>query len=308
MSQNNQSYKNLEIFKLFKELKERTVKPLFDLFDDSRIIYDEERAYQFSNGVLEYEQFKINLSIPSDQYNREDCFGVYLHINIPLYDHLGILFAPEGNNIFKISIFGSYKIIDTFFPEINENRVFTYDECLLFAKKVTELFINSYKKRQKLIITGIKELYTNVENEISFKEIEVNFLMRVPENRNKYIYYYSKELNTVFFNDVFKTNYRSVTNGIEEIAMTVINKIPDIDFETVQWKNIFININNSGIIFQNIRLEVKKLIDKKNWIQKYLFGKQDEEHFVEYSNPDFSTEFHLEKSKCIKIWNSLLKD
>lgn len=31
MSQNNQSYKNLEIFKLFKELKERTVKPLFDL-------------------------------------------------------------------------------------------------------------------------------------------------------------------------------------------------------------------------------------------------------------------------------------
>lgn len=301
-------YNNLEIFKLFTELKNKIVEPIYVSFDDARIIYNEERAYQFSNGVLEYEQFKINVSIPSDHFNREDCLGVYLHIDIPLYDGFGVLFAPEDNNRFKISSLGSYKIIDNFFPEINEKKILTYDECLFFAKKIVKLFLNSYKQRQKLIITGIKEFYKEIENEIFFKEIEVDFLMRVTKNRNRYLYFYSKESNTVFLNDVFKTNYKSVTNGIEEIATTIINKIPDIDFETVQWKNIFININNSGIIFQDIKLEVKKEIVRKTWIQKYFFGKKDEEYFIEYSNPDFSSEFYLGKDECIKIWNNLLKD
>ncbi len=307
MSKNQQFYNNLEIPELYNKLKKLIVQPLLKLFDDSIIIYDEERVYQFSNGVLEYEQFKINLSIPSDKYNSKDCFGVYLHIDIPLYDNLGVLYSPEGNNKFKISSFGSYKIIDNFFPEINENKVFTFDECITFAKKVTNLFLKSYQHRQELIIMGMKSLYKNIETQISFKELEVDFLMRVTKNRNKYIFFYSEKLNIVFFNDVFKTNYKSVTNGIEEIATALINKVPDINFETVQWKNIFININNSGIIFQDINLKVKKKIYKKNWIQKYLFGEKDEEHFIEYSSPDFSTEFHLEKDKCIEIWNNLLK-
>jgi hypothetical protein len=55
----------------------------------------------------------------------------------------------------------------------------------------------------------------------------------------------------------------------------------------ILWKNIFININNSGIIIQDIKLEVKKEIVRETWIQKYFFGKKDE---------------------CIKIWNNLLKD
>lgn len=301
-------YNNLEISKLFTELKNKIVEPIYVSFDDARIIYNEERVYQFSNGVLEYEQFKINVSIPSDHFNREDCLGVYLHIDIPLYDGFGVLFAPEDNNRFKISSLGGYEIINNFFPEINEKKILNYDECLIFAEKIVELFLNSYKQRQKLILTAMTNMYKNIENEIFFEEIEVDFVMPVTKDKNKYIYFYSKKLNTVFFNDVFKKNYKSVINGIEEISMSIVNKIPDIDFETVQWKNIFININNSGIIFQDIKLEVKKEIVRKTWIQKYFFGKKDEEYFIEYSNPDFSSEFHLEKEECIKIWNNLLKD
>lgn len=307
MTSDGEFYNNLAISKLFKELKNSKVTPILKDFDDLRITFDEERVFQFSNGVIEYEEFKINLSIPFDRINHENCFGVYLSICVPQYGDFGVLFSPEDDK-FKITSLYGYKIIDNFFSKINQNKIFTYDECLIFSDEVIKLFLNFYKKRQELIVRAIKKLYKGIENEIIFKEIEVDFLMRVTKNRNKYIYFYSKELNTVFFNDVFKTNYKSVINGIEEIAMAIINKVPDIDFETVQWKNIFININNSGIIFQNIKLEVKKIIDKKNWIQKYLFGQEDKEYFIEYIKPDFSTEYHLEKDKCIEIWNNIIKN
>lgn len=307
----SQEFKNSAIKELFNLIKKDVVNSSQNDFKDVQIRFDNDRAYEFTEGVLEYERFILNLSIPSYDYTKKDCLGVYLHFQIPQYENFAILFEPNEKGYYELKISFYYKnhYFIKLINELNNKKIFTKNECVSLGKKLINIFIYAYKNRQEVIKNSIKKLYPNVENMISFNKISVDFMMPVTKGRNNYLFFYSENLNTVFFNDVFKTNYKSVINGIEEIAFSIISDIEDenIDIKSLKWINIFININNSGIIFQDIKLHANVITNRKSWIEKFFLGKEDEEYFKSYSDPSFDTASHLEKNRVIEIWNEIFE-
>lgn len=298
--------KNEIVNKMFEEIKTKYIFEAYKKVNDVTFEEDKERVYQFKCGVLNYEQFKVNLSIPSDQANISNCLGTYININIPQYENIGVLFMPQENGRFKYSPTWGHHI--EYFNKIEINNEYTYKQCIELAKKIIDLFLKAFSMRQKLIERIIKLKYKNIEENVEFQKIEIDFTHPVTENRNFYLFYYSKDLKTLFFNDIFKTNYKSVTNGIEEIATQIIKKNSNIDPINTKWINIFINIDNSGIIFQNMDLDKKIHIYKANIISKVLFNKFDKEEFISYNDVKFDTEHYMPKEEVINVWNDILSN
>lgn len=295
------------ITKMFDEIKHNYILTIIKKINDLIIERDEERVYQFKSGVLEYEEFKLNLSIPSTHGDRSDCLGTYINIKIPQYDSIGVLFIPQENGMFKYSPTGRCNL--KYFNEIVINKnYYTYEECIIMVEQIINLFQKAFLMRQNLIKKLIRLKYKNIDEDIEFQEIKIEFASPVTKNRNFYLFYYSKDLNTVFFNDVFKTNYKSVINGIEEIATQIVNMNSNIDPIRTKWINIFININNSGIIFQKMELEKELHINKIDFFSKILFNKSDKEEFVSYIGVEFNTEYHIPKEEIINVWNDILFD
>lgn len=291
------------ISKMFEEIKTNHVLEAYKDVKDVTIVDNEERVYQFKSGILKYEQFKLTLSIPSDQVDRSDCLGTYINVVIPQYDSIGVLFVPKENGKFKYMLTGGYK--SEYFNKIEINNDYTYEECIDMAKQIIDLFLKAFLMRQQLIERVIKLKYKNIEEDIAFQRIEIEFTPPITKNRNSYLFYYSKNLKTVFFNDIFKTNYKSVINGIETIATQIVKNLK-IDSEKTKWVNIFININNSGIIFQEMKLKRKIHIDKANIFSKILFNAFDKEEFISYNNVEFNTEQYMSIEDVIRVWNNIL--
>jgi len=298
--------KNEIVNKMFEEIKTKYIFEAYKKVNDVILEQDEERVYQFKCGVLEYEQFKLNLSIPSDQVDRSNCLGTYINIKIPQYESIGVLFMPQENGMFKYSPTWGYNV--EYFNKIEINIEYTYEQCISMAKEIIDLFLKAFSMRQKLIEKIIKLKYKNIEEDIGFQKIEIEFTPPVTENRNSYLFYYSKDLKTVFFNDIFKTNYKSVINGIKEIATQIVKTNLNIDPINTKWVNIFINIDNSGIIFQKMELDKKIHIDKANIVSKILFNASDKEEFISYNGVEFNTEYYMPKEEVINAWNDILSN
>ncbi len=296
-------YKNELINKIFKEIKTKYAYEAYKNINDAVLEQDEERVYQFNYGISGYEQFKLNLSIPSEPVDRSNCLGIYISIDIPQYERIGVLFMPQENGMFKYSPTWGYHI--EYFNKIELNIEYTYEQCMSMAKKIIDLFFKAFFMKDRLLKRIIKLKY-NIKEDIEFQKIEIEFTLPVSENKNSYLFYYSKDLKTVFFNDIFKTNYKSVINGIEEIATQIVKANSNIDPINTKWINIFININNSGIIFQKMKLDEKIYTNRANIISKILFNDTDKEEFVSYNGVEFNTEYYIPKEEVINIWNDIL--
>ncbi len=298
--------KNKIIGKMFEEIKNKYVLATYKNLNDVIIEQDEERVYQLKCGVLEYEQFKLNLSIPSDPVDKSDCLGTYINIKIPQYDSIGVLFMPQENGMFKYSPTWSYNV--KYFNEIETNTDYTYEQCINMAKQMIDLFLKAFLKRQNIVENIIKLKYQNIKESIKFKKIEIEFIQPVTENRNSYLFYYNKDLKTVFLNDIFKTNYKSVINGIEEIATQIVKTNLEIDPINTKWINMFININNNGIILQSMQLKKNIYIEKVNIFSKIIFKNSDIEEFISYTGVEFNTEYYISQEEVVNIWNNILSD
>jgi len=304
---NENSCKNKIINQMFKEIKSKYVLKIYQKVKENNnvvIEQDEERVFQFKSGVLEYEQFKLNLSIPSDPTDRNNCLGTYINIEIPQYENIGVLFIPQENGMFKYSPTWDYKI--KYFNSIDININYTYESCIKLVQKIIFLFEKAFLLRYKLIADIIKLKYPIIKEDIEFKKIKINFIPPITNNKNFYSFYYNEDLEIVFLNDIFKTNYKSVINGIEEIATQIVKTNSNIDPINTKWINIFININNDGIILQKMKLEKKFNIEKANIFLKIIFRKTDKQEFIAYDRVHFSTEYYITKEEVINIWNNIL--
>jgi hypothetical protein len=284
---------------LFENIRKNLIEPMKKNFDDLVIVKDEKNVLEFYSGILEYERFVIHISNPVTD-NRNITF---IKIIIPLYDTISFAFNSVENNLFKLERYGSYQT--NLFENLNNSMHFSYEEVISHTNNLINMLLKAYQSRNKLINDCLVTCYPNIERNIEFDLVKVPFSMRVNDNRNLFLFYYSHELNTFFLNDVFKTNYKSVINGIEEIASTLVKIYTEVDFNTVQWVNIFINLNNDGISFQKINLKLEKYIINNSLIDKLLF-KKPKDVFVKYYSPDFTIDRFVSQNNIIPMWERYL--